>query len=456
MEVDAASQTGVDNVRENIIENAQFKPTSSKYKIFIIDEVHMLSTSSFNALLKTLEEPPAHAIFILATTELQKLPATVVSRCERFHFKNIPYDLMKTCLQNITKAENITVDEVVLDRIIRKSEGGLRDAESLLGQVLSLTTTGGKITEQDAEMILPTSDAARVLEFIQYLVASDTKAAVLLLGRLHTEGANLHQFGLDLIEMLHTLLIIHSTQETTFFSGLYSAETLASLQKVSSMLSGAALVRLVDLALKRRAEMKTAPLPHLALELLAVEFCVTPNAPAAQAAPNAGHRASAPSTVTAPAPAIAPLKKESAAAPLAAPNEPTIKPTIGESIKSAISNITGHHTPIATLQDIEKRWTEFMNKLSETNHSLTFILKMSAIEKIDHEGLHLTVPYAFHHEKLQEVKNRRAIEEVLEALFNEKIFLNSRIVPAASPYATPAQDASLTNLASEFGGEVVA
>ncbi len=456
IEVDAASQTGVDNVRENIIENAQFKPTSSKYKIFIIDEVHMLSTSSFNALLKTLEEPPAHAIFILATTELQKLPATVVSRCERFHFKNIPYDLMKTCLQNITKAENITVEEAVLDRIIRKSEGGLRDAESLLGQVLSLTTTGGTITHNDAEMILPTSDTARVLEFIEHIVAGDTKAAVVLLGRLHTEGTNLNQFGLDLVELLHTLLIIHSTHDTTFFSGLYSPETLAALQKVAGSLSAASLVRLVDLTLKRRAEMKTAPLPHLPLELLAVEFCAAPeSATTSVISTTVGRRASAPVAAASPAPIPTPAKVETASTPLATTSE-VVRPTIGESIKSAISTITGHHTPVTTLPEIEKRWTEFMTKLSETNHSLTFILKMSAIEKIDHEGLHLTVPYAFHREKLEEVKNRRAIEDVLEKLFNEKIFLNSRVVPAASPYATPAPDTSLTNLASEFGGEVVA
>jgi hypothetical protein len=223
------------------------------------------------------------------------------------------------------------------------------------------------------------------------------------------------------------------------------------------MLSAASLVRLIDLALKRRAEMKAAPLPHLALELLAVEFSTTPDTPASIPSTPVGRHASTPvATPKTEATQPGTPPRASASTPQETAAESIARPTIGESIKSAISNITGHHTPPATtLADIEKKWTEFIAKLSETNHSLTFILKMSAIEKIDHEGLHLTVPYAFHREKLEEVKNRRAIEETLEKLFNEKICLNSRVVPAASPYGNTPPDTTLTNLASEFGGEVV-
>ncbi|HLC70077.1 MAG TPA: DNA polymerase III subunit gamma/tau, partial [Patescibacteria group bacterium] len=138
IEIDAASHTGVDNVRENIIDNAQFKPTRSPFKVFIIDEVHMLSTSAFNALLKTIEEPPAHVVFVLATTEMHKLPATILSRCQRFNFKKVGFDEMLKRLEKIAKAEEIKIDQEVLERIIGKSEGCLRDAESLLGQVFSL------------------------------------------------------------------------------------------------------------------------------------------------------------------------------------------------------------------------------------------------------------------------------------------------------------------------------
>ena len=125
IEIDAASHTGVDNVKENIIDNVQFKPTKSKYKVFIIDEVHMLSTSAFNALLKTLEEPPEHIIFILATTELHKLPATIISRCQRFAFKKIPHETMNKHLENIAKAEKIKITKEVLERIINNSNVSL-------------------------------------------------------------------------------------------------------------------------------------------------------------------------------------------------------------------------------------------------------------------------------------------------------------------------------------------
>ncbi|MEK7625199.1 MAG: DNA polymerase III subunit gamma/tau, partial [Patescibacteria group bacterium] len=168
IEIDAASQTGVDSVRENIIENAGIMPTVLKYKIFIIDEVHMLSTSAFNALLKTLEEPPAHVIFILATTELHKLPATVISRCERYTFKKITFDKMLARLKNLCKAEKVKVDKEVLERIVYKSDGGLRDAESLLGQILSLNLK--EIRVEDAQIVLPLSSSETIIRYLKSIV----------------------------------------------------------------------------------------------------------------------------------------------------------------------------------------------------------------------------------------------------------------------------------------------
>jgi DNA polymerase-3 subunit gamma/tau len=456
IEVDAASQTGVDNVRENIIENAQFKPTAGKYKIFIIDEVHMLSTSSFNALLKTLEEPPAHALFILATTELHKLPATVVSRCERFHFQSIPYELMKACLKNITTTEGVEVEDTVLDRIIQKSDGGLRDAESLLGQVLSLNLK--KITEKDSELILPSSDTHELISFVDKLINHDVKESLLLIGRLAENGGNVHQFGLDLVEILHALLIIQNTNETKFFSGSYGKETLDTLEELSKKISTRELVRLLDLAIKRRSEMKSAVIPQIPLELLAVEFCTDQDAaaptipPRAPSAPQTPIPKTNPATKSSDVPAATTTIKPTApSAPLEAVTEPTTNP-----LTNASSPLPTGGALKTTLDDIKKRWDELMNKLSENNHSLTFILKMSTVEALDHEGLHLAVPYAFHREKIEEIKSRRIIEQALEDIFQEKILLTSRVVPTSSPYSTPSTDApQLGALAAEFGGEVV-
>ncbi|MEK7539847.1 MAG: DNA polymerase III subunit gamma/tau, partial [Patescibacteria group bacterium] len=161
IEIDAASHTGVDNVREHVITAARVPPVGLKRKVFIIDEVHMLSTSAFNALLKTLEEPPEHALFIMATTESHKIPMTIVSRCQRFDFKRILLDQMVDRLSRVAKSEGVEVDRAVLDRVAAKSEGALRDAETLLGQLFALGET--KISEDVAELVLPRSQIQLVL-----------------------------------------------------------------------------------------------------------------------------------------------------------------------------------------------------------------------------------------------------------------------------------------------------
>jgi DNA polymerase-3 subunit gamma/tau len=270
IEIDAASQTGVDNVRENIIENAQFKPTRSKYKVFIVDEVHMLSTSAFNALLKTLEEPPAHVLFILATTELHKLPATVISRCQRFQFKKIPFDLMESRLKKICVEEDIQIAPTVLQRIIAKSDGCLRDAESLLGQIFSLNVKN--ITEDDVSLILPLAPVESILTYIQTLADKNIKAAFEHLNKLVEDGANFDQFTLQLLEVLRTILVIQTTKETKNLVADYNEETIKIIQILSNSFNPTELLRLLDLTLKRKQEIKSSPVPQLPLELLAVEF----------------------------------------------------------------------------------------------------------------------------------------------------------------------------------------
>jgi DNA polymerase III subunit gamma/tau len=163
VEIDAASNTGVDNVRENVIASARISPSKSKYKIFIIDEVHMLSISAFNALLKVLEEPPARVIFILCTTETHKVPATIISRCERFDFKRIGLSDIVKKMTHIVKEEKIKVDKEILEAIARHSEGHMRDAESLLGQLVAIS--GNEITREQADLIIPRSDVGENCPF---------------------------------------------------------------------------------------------------------------------------------------------------------------------------------------------------------------------------------------------------------------------------------------------------
>ncbi|EKE18522.1 MAG: hypothetical protein ACD_9C00308G0001, partial [uncultured bacterium] len=153
-EIDAASNTGVDNIRE-LRENVKFPPSQAKFKVYIIDEVHMLSTGAFNALLKTLEEPPAHVIFILATTEIHKVPETIISRCQRYDFTRLSLEHIIEKLSTIAKNENVSIEKNALEMIAIASEGGMRDAESLLSQVMALEDK--KITAKEVEEILGTT-----------------------------------------------------------------------------------------------------------------------------------------------------------------------------------------------------------------------------------------------------------------------------------------------------------
>ncbi|OGH69167.1 MAG: DNA polymerase III, subunit gamma and tau [Candidatus Magasanikbacteria bacterium RIFCSPHIGHO2_01_FULL_47_8] len=442
IEVDAASQTGVDNVRENIIENAQFKPTTAKYKVFIIDEVHMLSNSSFNALLKTLEEPPAHVIFILATTELHKLPATVISRCQRFNFKKIGYDEMLARLKKISEEEKIKVDKEVFGRIINKSDGCLRDAESLLGQVFSLDLK--KITVEDAQMILPSSNVESIIEFLEAITQGDGARALKLINTLTEEGINLDQFAYDTIEVLHACLITKAT--LTPAGQDYSEESLKKIKKIAGTLSVPRLITLIDRALARRLEIKTAPLPQLPLELLAMEF--------SDAAADANPPTSNVSPISyLPSPADpSPFTLHPTNSPAPAEVEPA-KPThrFTETIKNAIAHIT-HDQPIkTTLAEIKGKWNEVVTKISATAPSLTFMLKMCVVKDLVGNELFVTIPFSLHKEKLDERKNKNVIEGFLETFFSEKIRLVCELVPEA----TPPEPEDLSSLAVQFGGEVM-
>ena len=433
LEIDAASHTGVDNVRENIIENAQFKPTKASYKIFIIDEVHMLSPSAFNALLKTLEEPPAHVVFVLATTELHKLPATIISRCQRFNFKKISPELMLGRLEGICRDEKIKVSKEVLERIILKSDGCLRDAESLLGQIFSLNLKN--IGTEEAELGLPSSKIDNVLLFIDCLNKNTGREALELIKKLTEEGEVLDQFFFDLIEALRVIMITQTSGEV---SGDYSADALKKIKALAKEIPTKKLIRLLEKTLLRRLETKQSPVPQLPLELLAVEF--TSDVNSGDDEPDNKN----PPAVT--------NKKPSAKGESDSGGE--TKPSgLTDSIKNVISTITHHHdAPKTSLDEIKTRWPEIAAKVAASNPSLTFILNLCQLKKIDEEGLHASFPYAFHRDKINEPKTRKAIENLLQEFFNEKISLINEVVKTEQP--SP-EKSSLNELIADFGGEVV-
>ncbi|MBI5467472.1 MAG: DNA polymerase III subunit gamma/tau, partial [Candidatus Kerfeldbacteria bacterium] len=205
VEIDAASQTGVDNVRENIIQSARAIPAMAAMKVFIIDEVHMLSTSAFNALLKLLEEPPAHAMFILATTEAHRIPETIISRTQRFDFKKIGLADITSRLQYLAQQEKRQLDHTVAERIARRAGGSIRDAESMLGQLFSFEER--HITDDIADLVLPRSDDALVMELVTALVRRQTLAAVNTFHRYCDDGGDIDQLVTQVITLGRALVL---------------------------------------------------------------------------------------------------------------------------------------------------------------------------------------------------------------------------------------------------------
>ncbi len=205
VEIDAASHTGVDHIRE-LRSNAAYRPARSRFKIYIIDEVHMLSTGAFNALLKTLEEPPEHVKFILATTEIHKVPATIQSRCQRFNFRNIAQEEIAAALDRVCTAEGATTDERVVQRVARLANGSMRDALSILDQLLSLSPT--KVTATVLEEVLPPAQDEQLAELMRHAAQGESAATLQMLDQVLAGGRGLEALCTDTIELLRTLMVL--------------------------------------------------------------------------------------------------------------------------------------------------------------------------------------------------------------------------------------------------------
>lgn len=213
IEIDAASNRGIDEIRE-LREKIRFTPTKGKYKIYIIDEVHMLTKEAFNALLKTLEEPPAHAVFVLATTEMSKIPPTIISRTQRFDFKKLSVDEIVEKLKEISKKEKIQIDTKSLEIIALNAEGGMRDAASLLGQVMSVEDK--KITLEEVELILGKSSQDSIVRLVDLMIQKDIRQSIMLVNTITEDGFDLNRFTKELIDYLRKIVLakIDGQQDT--------------------------------------------------------------------------------------------------------------------------------------------------------------------------------------------------------------------------------------------------
>lgn len=260
IEIDAASNTSVDDVRD-LRDKINFLPSVGKYKVYIIDEVHMLSTAAFNALLKTLEEPPAHAIFILATTEVHKIPATVLSRCQRHEFRRIPVKDISAALAKLCKEEKIKADEDALLLISRQATGAMRDAISLLDQ---LASTGEKITMELAQQVLGTATNQVVVDLVDAIIQKNLPAGLETIHQSLDAGSDPRQFGRQVVEYLRGLLLVKMGNEKHVEA---TREGKQAMREHSQLVTTADLQGWIEVFNVAINDLRTAWQPGLALEL---------------------------------------------------------------------------------------------------------------------------------------------------------------------------------------------
>ena len=261
IEMDAASNNGVDEIRE-IRDKSTYAPSLARYKVYIIDEVHMLSTGAFNALLKTLEEPTQNVVFILATTELHKIPATILSRVQRFEFKSIRTQDITTHIHHILEKENISSEPDAVEIIARRAEGGMRDALSILDQALSLTQ-GNALTTAISEEITGTISLSALDDYVAALSQQDVSKALDSLNLLFENGKSMTRFVTDLLQYLRDLLVVQTGGENTHHSPVFM-DNLA--------LSQESLFEMIRIATVSLADMKASLQPKIYAEMMTIRL----------------------------------------------------------------------------------------------------------------------------------------------------------------------------------------
>jgi len=270
IEMDAASNNGVDNIRE-IKDEVTYSPTMGKYKVYIIDEAHMLTPGAFNALLKTLEEPPSYVIFILATTEVHKIPVTILSRCQRYDFKRISLNVISDRLQELMDRENIEVEEKAIRYIAKKADGGMRDALSLMEQCISFYL-GQKLTYEKVLEVLGAVDTDVFSAFLREILSDDVAKVIAHLEEIVMQGSDLGQFVNDFTWYMRNLLLIKASDNMEEILDV-SAENLLQLKEEAGMLRQNTLMRFIRIFSELTNQLKNASNKRILVEMALIKLC---------------------------------------------------------------------------------------------------------------------------------------------------------------------------------------
>ena len=408
-ELDGASNNGVDAVRD-LQEGVRTMPSSGKYKIYIIDEVHMLSISAFNALLKTLEEPPAHVVFILATTEVQKIPNTILSRCQRFDFRRIPVRQVADHLKKICVAEKVKFEEEALWTIARQGGGSMRDSQSLLDQVI--TYTNADLGQQKVINILGLTDRSLLLATLQALCLRDAKKMLEVIQQFLQSGHDPSVFSQDLLEQIrHLLLIKLQPDRLTEIVDLPESE-MEVLAGFGAQLSEEDIHMLFDMTLKGCTDIARASDPRIVLEMLLMRMVLPPKVrDLAALLKNSG-------------PVESP--KVSPPAPPPAPKKIQTQP-VSQAASQPVPNTKLAFDPMKT--EVEN-WYHFVLRLKEENAAMAAQLENTHVLSLTESELVLGLPESlqFLHDQLKSPKLIESLRGFISRYWGKDLTVSCKIV----------------------------
>jgi len=419
IEIDAASNRGIDEMR-GIREKVNFRPNEARYKVYILDEAHMLTEPAFNALLKTLEEPPPHVIFVLVTTEPHKIPDTILSRCQRFDFRRIPLQDMIGHLKYISEQESLAVEPAALELIARSATGSMRDAESLLDQLMSYG--GEEITLAQVQSVLGTVASQAVGELVDQLVARNVAQGLDVINRVIGDGVDPRQFNRQVVEHLRELLLIKVGDD----SGLVrvTLEALQEMKVQAAQLSIRELVRVVRLFNQAGLDLKASTQSQLPLELAFVDATMSEEEKAAPPVPGTVPQ---PSTETrvASAPRSSPTSEPpKAVREKAKKEEPRAAPT---GLK-------------LTLDTINSQWGRILGQAKLKNHSVEALLKSCQPVEVEGREVVLGFYYPFHKEKIEEPRNKALVESVISQVVEGSCHIRCVLSPKGERQARPVRE----------------
>lgn len=452
IEIDAASNRGIDDIRD-LREKVNFAPGEANFKLYIIDEVHQLSGDAFNALLKTLEEPPAHTIFVLASTEAHKIPATILSRCQRFDFRRIGVAEIVGRLQHICEAEDIEAETAALELVARGATGSLRDAESVLDQLRAYVD--GTITVSDVEALIGTGGSVAVRDLAGFLFQRELAGGLRLINRLADEGTDMRQLARDIVEFLRGLLLVKS-DAVPAAAGRADAATaeLAAAISLEDIMRALKIFSRVDPAVRGLVQ------PQLPLEMAFADYVLgldgavgeagQPVAAAMERQPVAARPG-----VGGPAPRPARPPVVEAPKPAAA-REPVVEPAPPPATPSGSSVTEAPAAAAVPVERVRESWPTVVEAVGRLDRKVQALLRDCAgPDRMEDATVVLAFSHGFHREQVEQQKNRAVVEAAISGVVGQQCLVRCELATRqAKQRQTSVMEDPLVKEALSQGGRI--